>query len=206
MFKRWSPGGIVAVLAPMVLTGALSVYAWPGGTERIWKAVEPRGESLAKLWSGDREQIERAVTLRLSIWETAVNMWSKHWMNGVGPQGFRYAYREYNPERDYYLLLDGTSGAAKNPHLQLLEIAAETGVIGLLGYVVLVIVFFTRLLRLERAAFISVYPYALTLIVALFPFNGHLGFYGVLSTGVIWRMVIVCASAFVVAFRSEPEP
>ena len=204
--SRWKSGGIAAVVAATVLTGLLSAYAWPGGTERIWKVVEPRVESLAGLWSDDREQFERAVTWRLSIWMTAVNMWSDHWLNGVGPKGFRYAYREYNPEKDYYLQHDGTNGAAKTPHMQLLEIATETGVIGLLGYVVLAIVFFARLRRLQRNSFISVYPYALTLIVALFPFTGHLGFYGVLSAGLIWWMVIVCASAFAVAFRSESGP
>ena len=51
----------------MVLTGILSAYAWPGNTERMWKVVAPRVETLEGLWSGDRDQIERAVTWRLSI-------------------------------------------------------------------------------------------------------------------------------------------
>ena len=205
--RRWNPRTVVTILAPVVLTGALTAYAWPGGsgTERIWKTVEPRVESLTGLWSGDREQFERAVTWRLSIWETAVNMWSAHWLNGVGPRGFRYAYGEHNPEKDYYLLRDGSHDAPQTPHLQLLEIATETGVIGLLGYVVLAMALFARLRRLERDSFMSVYPYALTLIVALIPLPGHLGFYGVLSAGVIWWMVIVCASAFAVAYRSESD-
>ena len=204
--KRWKLGGIVAFLAAMVLTGLLYAYALPGGMERIWNAVEPRVESLAGLWSGDREQLERAVTWRLSIWMTAVNMWSDHWLNGVGPRGFHHAYGEYNPEKDYFLLHDGSHGAATTPHLQLLEIATETGVIGLIGYVVLAVSFFARLRSLEPDSFRSAYPYALTLIVALFPFSGHLGFYGVLSAGLISWMVIVCASAFAVAPSAEPDP
>ena len=197
---------IAAVLAATVLAALLSSYAWPGGNERVWKVVEPRVESLAGLWSGDREQFERAVNLRLSIWMTAVNMWSDHWLNGVGPRGFHHAYNEYNPEKDYFLLHDGSHGAATTPHLQLLEIATETGVIGLLGYVILAVAFVARLRNLTGDSFRSVYPYALTLVVALFPFTGHLGFYGVLSAGVIWWMVIVCASAFAVAARAEPGP
>ena len=203
--KLWKPRRAAAVLAATILTGILA-YAWLGGTERMWKAVEPRVETLTGLWRSDREQFERAVSWRLSIWMTAVNMWSDHWLNGVGPRGFRHAYREYSPEKDYYLLSDESHGTAMTPHLQLLEIATETGTIGLLGYVFLAVAFFARLRSLERESFISVYPYALTLIVALFPFNGHLGFYGVLSAGLIWWMVIVCASAFAVVFRSEPDP
>ena len=201
--KRWNLGRITAILAAMVLAGLLSVYVWPGGMERISKAVQPRVESLAGLWSGDREQFERAVTWRLSIWLTAMNMWPDHWLNGVGPRGFHYAYGEYNPEKDYYLLYGDSHGAATTPHLQLLEIATETGVIGLLGYAALVVAFLRRLRSLEPDSFRSVYPYALTLIVALFPFSGHMGFYGVLYAGVIWWMVIVCASAFAIAFQTE---
>lgn len=197
---------IATVLAATVLAGLLTAYAWPEGKERIWNAVEPRVESLSGLWSGDREQFERAVTWRLSIWMTAVSMWSDHWLNGVGPRGFHHAYNEYNPEEDYFLLHDGSHGAATTPHLQLLEIATETGVIGLLGYMTLAVALFARLLSLRGDLFRSAYPYALALVVALFPFSGHLGFYGVLSSGVIWWMVIVCASAFVIAAGAELNP
>ncbi len=202
---RRRPGRIAGVLVATVLAVTLAAYAWPGVVERAWRVFEPRIESLTALWSGDREQIEFAIAYRLSIWETAVNMWSAHWLNGVGPRGFFYAYRDYNPEKDYYLIYDGTHGAAKTPHMQLLEIATETGVIGLMGYVILAIAFLTRLRRLERDAFRFVFPYALVLITALFPFSGHLGFYGVLSSSVIWWTIIVNASAFTVASREATK-
>ena len=35
-------------------------------------------------------------------------------------------------------------------------------------------------------------------MVALFPFNGHLSFYGVFSSGLIWWMLYLNASAFVI--------
>ena len=204
--RRWKSGGITAVLGGTVLAGLLSAYPWHGGAERILKVLEPRVESLSGLWSGDREQFERAVNLRLSIWMTAVNMWSNHWLNGVGPRGFHHAYNEYNPERDYFLLHDGSHGAATTPHLQLLEIATETGVIGLVGYVILAVAFFGRLRTLKGDSFRSAFPYALTLVVVVFPFTGHLGFYGVLSAGVIWWTIIVCATAFGIAARAESDP
>ena len=196
--------GAVAAFAGLLLAAALAAYAWPGVADRAWKTVQPRLQTLSALWGGDREQIEHAVSYRISIWETALNMWSEHWLNGVGPRGFHQAYREFNPEEDYYLLHDGSYGAAKVPHMQLLEIAVETGAIGLLGYAILVVTLLATLRRLERGSLVSVYPFALTLIVALFPFSGHLGFYGVLSAGMIWWMVIVNASALAIASRGEP--
>ena len=198
--RRW-PSRAAGVLAAAVLTITLASFVWPGTAERAWTTLQPRVGSLAGLWSGDREQFELAITYRLSIWETAVNMWSANWLNGVGPRGFFHAYREYNPEKDYYLIHDGSYGAAKTPHMQLLEIAAETGLVGLTGYVILAIAFLTRLYRLERHTFRLVFPYALLLITAFFPLSGHLGLYGVLSGTVIWWIVIVNASAFAVALR-----
>ena len=198
-------GTIAGVTVAAVLAVTLTAYAWPGVAERAWKSLQPRVESLSEVWTGDREKLELAISYRPTIWETAVNMWSAHWLNGVGPRGFFHAYRDYNPEKDYYLIHDGTHGAAKTPHMQLLEIAAETGTIGLSGYLVLAIAFLARLRRLERGAFRSVYPYALALITALFPFSGHLGFYGVLSSGVIWWIIIVNACAFSVATRGAAE-
>ena len=208
--RRLHSGRIATAVTAVALAAAISTYAWWGGIEKVWTATESRVESLSGLWSGDREKFEQAVTWRLSIWETAVNMFSVHWLNGVGPRGFRVAYRDYNPERDYYhesLVLSGkghlTATSPRSPHSALLEIATGTGAIGLLGYVILAVYFLARLRRLEREAFRSAYPYALTLVVALFPLNGHFEFYGLYFATLIWWTIIVNACAFAVASREE---
>ena len=89
----------------------------------------------------------------------------------------------------------------RTPTSSCLRFASETGVIGLLGYLVLGIVFFRSLGRLEGASFRSVYPFALMLIVALFPLSGQVSFYGVRSTGLIWWIIIANACAFSIASR-----
>ena len=199
-------GRFAGISGALVLAVAITAFAWPNGVERVWKATEHRVESLSGIWSGDRAKFERAVTWRLSIWETAVNMWSVHWLNGVGPLGFRAAYRDYNPERDYYheFLEETGQGhlvatSPRSPHLPLFEIATGTGVIGLLGYVILAVYFFRRLRRLEPDAFQSTFPYALALIVALFPLNGHIEFFSLYYVTLIWWTIIVNACAFAVA-------
>ena len=194
------------VTAAIVLMASLATFGWRRVAERAWATVQPRIESLSGLWSGDRKKIELAVTYRLSIWETGLNMWSAHWLNGVGPRGFQRAYQEFNPETDYYLLHDGRYGAAKTPHIQLLEIATESGVIGLLGYLILATVFLRSLGRLECASFRSTFPFALVLIVVLFPFSGHMAFYGVRAAGLIWWSIIANACALSVASRPATTP
>ena len=192
----------------LVLAAAITAYTWPSGLDRVWKATEHRVESLAGIWSGDRAKFERAVTWRLSIWETAANMWSVHWLNGVGPLGFRTAYRDYNPEKDHYHEYLEESGqghlvatSPRSPHLPLFEIATSTGTIGLIGYVIVAVYLFKRLRRLERDALQSTFPYALTLAVVLFPLNGHIEFYGLYFATLIWWTIIVNACAFAVASR-----
>ena len=199
--SKWVAG----TYAAMGLAAALAVWAKPDPLIRAWEVVEPRLDPLPGLWSGNREQTEKALTYRLSIWETAANMFSTHWLNGVGPRGFRYAYREHNPKSDYFLMRDGSEPAALSPHLPVLEIMVETGTIGLLGYALLAASFLARLRRLGLDSLRSTYPYALALIVVLFPLNGHLSFHGVLSSGLIWWTIILTASAFAVAARKESK-
>ena len=190
---RWNPKRIVGVCVAAGLALGIGVFAKPDGAGRAWKAVEPRMEVLTGLWSEDPEKRVLALSYRPVIWETAVNMFRAHWLNGVGPRGFRHAYPEYKPARDRYFR------SVASPHSPVLEIATDTGVLGLLGYVVLAAALLARLRRLEPGPFESACPYVLLPIVALFPFNGHLSFHGVLSTGLIWWTIFMSASAFALA-------
>lgn len=189
-----------AAVGAAVLAAVLAAYAWPPGMgDRVWKRVEQRVEPMAGLWSGDRERIELATSCRLTLWETAVRVWSGHPLNGVGPRGFRHVYEDFLPGRNYLLELCKDHRIPKSPHLLILEIAAETGALGVLGYLVLAAAFLARLRALGRDALRSVYPYVLASIMALFPLTGHLAFYAVLPTSLIWWTLIVCACAFAIA-------
>ena len=202
---RRKPGRYAAISAVGALALVLAVYAWPGGPDRARNIFQPRTEPLAGLWSGDREQVERATSLRLSIWETAGRMFAGHWLNGVGPRGFRYAYREYRPEHDYYVNWHPNRLPPLSPHLLVLEIAVETGLLGLLGYLILAIAFLMWLRRLEPDPFSSVFPYALTLIVVLSPLTGHLTLHGTFSAGLIWCSIILTAGASAITAREATE-
>ena len=186
------------VTAVIVLVASLAAFGWPRvALSGHGATVQPRVESLSGLWSGDREKFERAVTYRLSIWETGLNMWSAHWLNGVGPRGFQYAYTKHNPEKDYYLLHGGSHGSANGRLIsscwrsRLKQVLSD-----LLGYLILATVFLRSLVRLDRASFRSIFPFALMMIVALFPFSGHMAFYGVRAAGLIWWIIIANACAF----------
>ena len=135
-------------------------------------------------------QAERATSMRTPIWDTARNMFHDNWLNGVGPRGFRYAYSAYADE-DNYFVRQGQDGQT-HPHLVFLEIAVETGVIGLAGF----ILFYLITLRYwwqGRRSMISA-AWAAALLAATFPLNAHLAFYGSYWSGFLW-LLIACTLA-----------
>ena len=141
-------------------------------------------------------QAERATSRRTPIWDTAINMFRENWLNGVGPRGFRYAYSSYADE-DNYFVRQGQDGQT-HPHLVFLEIAVETGVTGLAGF----ILFYLTLLRYWWRGRHSTSSGAWTaaLLAATFPLNAHLAFYGSYWSGFLW-LLTACMLAAVQELR-----
>ena len=136
-------------------------------------------------------QAERATSRRTPIWDTAINMFRENWLNGVGPRGFRYAYSSYADE-DNYFVRQGQDGQT-HPHLVFLEIAVETGVTGLAGF----ILFYLTLLRYWWRGRHSTSSGAWTaaLLAATFPLNAHLAFYGSYWSGFLWLLTACMLAA-----------
>jgi O-antigen ligase len=84
------------------------------------------------IFSTDFKTADVATSHRLSLWKTGLSVARAHWVNGVGPRGFRTVYREFASSDDFWIAR-GNSGQT-HPHLMTLEVFVETGVIGLLGY------------------------------------------------------------------------
>ena len=143
------------------------------------------------LFSGDYEQIDRATSRRLPIWETGINIYSAHWLNGIGPRGFRHAYVNY-ADSDNYFVNNGLDGAT-HPHLTLLEIAVETGSLGLFGYLIfwLYLVGFSCHIIKQRHA--HRLPWLMCIMISVLPYNSGLAFYGSYWSSVTWWVILVSA-------------
>lgn len=144
------------------------------------------------LFSGKLETMDRATAHRLSLWKTALHMAEDHWINGVGPRGYRYVYADYAAKGDFFMR-KGRTGQT-HPHLMLLEIAVETGVIGLLG----LLLFWWHLLRFAAGAIRAgpdTAPWFIAAGVAWLPFNAHLAFFGSYWSSVAWWMLAVSLAA-----------
>ena len=159
------------------------------------------------VFNGDTASIDRAISFRLPIWKTGVRMFAGNWLNGVGVRGFRYAYNRYAEDDDIWKNYSKDGTGAMHGHGMLVDIAAETGVVGLvslLGFCALLV----RLwLRGAVAARRRSLPYAAALVAILFPLNTHFAFYsGTWLQVIFWLTVFYLASLHLGSHASRVLP
>ncbi|EED33330.1 membrane protein [gamma proteobacterium NOR5-3] len=118
-------------------------------------------------------------------------MGEAHWINGVGPRGFRYAYAEFASQTDSWARPAGEAGGARASHAHqlLLELWSETGVLGLAGYIVLLTLLGVGWKRADADARSRALPYAVTLVGMLFPLNTHLAWYSSWHAQLLWLFI-----------------
>lgn len=140
----------------------------------------------AGVFSTDFASFDRASSYRLSLWRTGWRMFTAHWVNGVGPRGYRYAYRDFAAPDDFWLARGGSGQT--HPHLMALEVLAESGTLGGIGYVGLLYALLHALRK--RIAFdLHAVAWLLAALVAVFPLNAHLALYGSYWSTLLWLLV-----------------
>ena len=202
---RWTadPGvrgrAVLRVAAVGALACAVLAYTVPQAVGNMHELVVQRAGPVAHLLSGDSQRADGAIKARLAAWESAGRVFRAHWFNGVGPRGFRQVHADYASASDPYV----SRGEALNfPHVLVLEIAAETGIVGLLGYLVALTVLVRRLLDMGRARQLPHgFPCWLAIVVVLFPLATHLAFYAHFMGALIWWTIAISAAGLGAATR-----
>lgn len=136
---------------------------------------------------GEAGSMDHALSGRVSIWKTALRMSAEHPVNGVGVRNFRDVYKQYAEADDPFI--DDRQQGAFHAHHWLLEVLSETGVLGLMCW----LMGFYAMLRAWRwspsgAREIAFVP-MLACVVVLFPINTHLAFYATFWGG-CWLMLL----------------
>ncbi|MBW8366257.1 MAG: O-antigen ligase family protein, partial [Arenimonas sp.] len=175
----------------LVAVGGLVVFALSMAfSDKFQDRLERTGAAL----DGGSEGVDFALSGRLSIWRTAIDMAVANPINGVGVRGFRDAYATYAADDDPWLT-DADHGAGFHAHQIVLEVLSETGLVGLmlwLGGAALA----WRAWRFaapearERAR-----APALALLVTVFPFNTHLAFYSTFWGGLTLLLAALFAGS-----------
>ncbi len=127
-------------------------------------AFKQRIDRTLNLFQGDVAAIDYALADRIPIWNTALNMYAEHPINGVGARAFRVVYKEYAGVGDVWVANEGTGLHA---HHWVLELLAETGTIGFFLMLFLIVILFQHV----RLSFRSnhVWPFATALLAAMLP-------------------------------------
>ena len=90
---------------------------------------QQRIERSLTVFKGTQSGIDFALANRLPIWLASFEMIQQHPVNGVGAHAFRKAYPQFASVDDVWLQ---QGGSALHAHHWVLEIATETGIIGLI--------------------------------------------------------------------------
>ncbi len=143
---------------------------------------------------GTTEALNEASSLRVPIFTNAVAMYRDHPVNGVGVRAFPVAYMEYAAPDDPHLLATGGEIGARHAHNVVLELMADMGTIGILGFVLgwyFALRLWRRMTPDQRQ---EAFPFVFALFLILFPFNTHFAIYGSYTSMLIWFLVGCWAS------------
>jgi len=165
------------------LCGVLLVSAGYVGSERFASRIDRSAAALQGV-----EGVDHALSGRLPIWTTALTMFREHPVNGVGVRGFRHAYADYAAADDPWIGFDGASGAF-HAHQLLLEVAAETGALGLFCWVLAALVAVRVWREADPLARQAAAPVSMALLVMLFPLNTHYAFYSSAWGGLLFTLL-----------------
>lgn len=196
LWQRLGPRrGALALGAALVVALLAGVVA-----EALSPRFAARVDRTATALTGDRAALDHALAGRLPIWDTALAMSAAHPINGVGVRAFRHAYPTYAAPGDPWVDADRGTGAL-HAHQLLLELASETGLLGLLCWSIAAFAGWQAWRRAARAVRERAAAPAIALLAMLFPFNTH---YAVYSS--FWSLLLMAMLAlFVAALHAHRE-
>ena len=145
----------------------------------------------SEIFSGDFKSADKATAHRLSIWKPAVAMFSENPATGIGPRGYRYAFGQY-AEADNFWRLRKERGAT-HPHLQWLEIAAEAGLVGVIGLIIILFLIARLSLLYLRESNSVALMWTLSLALVWLPTNVHSAMYAGYWASTGWWTVSIAA-------------
>ncbi len=184
------------------LLGACAALLLIGAGGLAWKLsgrFHERMERTLLVLNGSGDAVNTALSGRLDIWSVSARMIAAHPINGVGVRGFRYAYPDYAPPQDHFLVAEacGVGEGACHAHQVVLEVLSETGVLGLMLWLAGTFWALRRWWQAAPRRREQAFPASVALAAMLFPFNTHFAFYSAWWGLVFaWLLSLWCAALF----------
>jgi O-antigen ligase len=176
-------------MALVVLAGVAGTVALGLGSSQVRERFARTQMAL----SGDASGMDQALSGRSQIWGAALCMVREHPLNGVGVRDFRRAYPQCDPSPQSTAAWGDSP--ALHAHQIVLEILAETGVLGLLLWMAGAAMAIRAWIYASPLARDQARPAALALATTVFPLNTHLAFYSTFWGGVLVVLAALYAGA-----------
>jgi O-antigen ligase len=178
------------IAASAIVVSALAgTVAWHASS-----AFDARMQRSLLVLEGSRHAVDEAAAGRLRIWGTAVRMFEAHPVNGVGARGFRYAYPTFAEPGDAFVDNVSDEGAS-HAHQIVLEVASETGIVGLILWIAGAAIALRAWFRARDDARHRALAPALALGAMCFPLDTHLAFYSAWWGLLFWWLLsLYCAA------------
>jgi O-antigen ligase len=177
-FARVTKNNVVVILSIIVFGGIILFNSDKIFTTEEYEHLEKRFSSIGDYFSGDAQKIAVAVPGRMKIWESAIWVARDNWVNGVGPRGFRYVADDYIEKRNGYIISEHASSST-HPHQYFLEILTETGVFGIIGYLIFLIILYHQIyIYFRHDKYKHLLPWTFPALIVTMPVNIHMAFYG----------------------------
>ncbi len=189
LYARSHPGRWLKSVSVIVLATLLIGFVGYQTSDKFASRVD---RTLAA-FNGDEQSVDYALANRLPIWKTSVVMAAAHPVNGVGVRSFRYAYLDYAEPGDPWINAEARRGAAHS-HQIILEVLTETGIIGLIGLLMALLIVFQCWKQIRSEDRVKPVALLFALAAMTFPINSHLAFYSTYWSLLCWWLVMVyCA-------------
>lgn len=166
------------------------------GSYAVSPTVQDRVSRTLTIAQGETSAIDYALSWRLPIFKASMAMYEAHPINGVGVRAFPVAYPSYAPSDDYHVLRHSDGTGATHAHNIVLEVMADTGSIGLLGLIIGCVLLWRAWRGMPPANKQEVFPYALALVLILFPLNSHFAIFGTYTSSLIWFLMGMAAAGW----------
>jgi hypothetical protein len=178
-----------------------------GGALISSPSFQKRINSVEVGFEGGYEAINKASSSRLPLWGTAIRMFQDNYVNGVGVRSFRYAYPDYAEQDDPFVnfsLPRYKQTGQTHAHQVVLEFASDTGVVGLIGYfIVIYMLYFWLLPVVFQQKYLLASGYMIAVTVGLFPINTHQSFFSSHWGQIIWMLIALGVSSLTVQAGRE---
>ena len=143
--------------------------------------------------SASEVEANAALAFRPELWKASWVLFTVNWLNGVGLRGAESAMYPILAASEFFP--DAMLSRTWHPHLGILEIATDTGVLGVLGYL-LFLIMVVRWMLVTNAAGQGVSPtFFCIALLAIFPLSSAVSMYSFSTGSITWPALALALGA-----------